>query len=179
MLKAKAIIWLFVILLSVTVIKSGHSEKSTSQSVSKAYIELTDENYKAQVLEFNGPLIVFFYANWCPYSSVLVPIYGEIENRYSKEVKFCRFLLGDEYKDFETAEGKARWGLLMENYDVNILPTLVMFNAGEELDRMRGRPEKEIVSGYSMFFKKWIDSNLIAPQEVPYRFRGTLLLQKK
>jgi len=44
---------------------------------------------------------------------------------------------------------------------------------------MRGRPEKEIVAGYSMFLEKWIDSNLIDPEENPYLFEGTLLLRKK
>ncbi|MFC1621334.1 thioredoxin family protein [Candidatus Omnitrophota bacterium] len=163
----KLFICLFVVLLSMTAAKSVFSEE---------YTKLTNDNYKSEVLEFKGPLIVFFYADWCPYSGALLPIYKDIENEYSKKVKFCRFLLGDEYKDFESQEGKARWGLLKENYDVNMLPTLVMFNTGKELDRMRGRPEKEIVNSYSMFLKKWIDSNLIDPQENPYRFEGTLLL---
>ncbi|MBU1853137.1 MAG: thioredoxin [Candidatus Omnitrophica bacterium] len=170
MLKTKVLIWLFLMLLSITVVKSGFPE---------THIELTNDNYKSEVLEFTEPLIVFFYANWCPYSGAFLPVYKDIEKEYSKEVKFCRFLLGDEYKDFETPEGKARWGLLMENHDVNVLPTLIMFNNGKELDRMRGRPEKEIVSSYSMFLKKWIDSNLIDPQENPYRFEGSLLLRKE
>ena len=96
-----------------------------------------------------------------------------------KDVKFCRFLLGEEYQGFESQEGKTRWGLLKKNYNVDLLPTLVMFNAGKELDRMRGRPEKEIVESYNRFLKQWIVTNLISPQENPYRFEGTLLLRKK
>lgn len=179
MLKTKGFIWLFAMLLSITVAKPGLSEETSPETVTKAYTELNNDNYKSEALEFNGPLVVFFYANWCPYSESLLPIYKKIENGYFKEIKFCRFLLGDEYKDFESPEGKARWALLKKDYDVNVLPTLVMFNAGKELDRMRGRPEKEIVESYDMFFKKWIDSNLINPQENPYRFEGSLLLRKE
>ncbi|MFC1624212.1 thioredoxin family protein [Candidatus Omnitrophota bacterium] len=180
MLIKKVLVGLFVILLSVTIIKPGLSEECPSgKATIKTYTELTNDNYGSEVLEFKDPLIVFFYADWCPYSGSLFPIYENIENVYSKEVKFCRFLLGDEYKDFESPEGKTRWEFLMERYKVNTIPTLAMFNAGGELDRMSGRPEKEIVDSYFSFLKKWIISNLIDPQENPYRFRGSLLLRNK
>ncbi|MFC1631934.1 thioredoxin family protein [Candidatus Omnitrophota bacterium] len=177
MLKAKTLIWLFVILFNVSAAPSGLAEEQVCGE--KTYIEVNDDNYKSEVLESTQALIVFFYAAWCPYSDSLLPIYKQIENSYSRQVKFCRFLLGDEYKDFSSPEGKALWARLKENYGVNMLPTLAMFNEGKELDRMRGRPEKELVSGYAEFLKKWIDSNLIDPQENPYLFESTLMLRKK
>ncbi|MFC1508211.1 thioredoxin family protein [Candidatus Omnitrophota bacterium] len=180
MLKSKVFIWLSAILLSVIVIKSVLSEEGACPlTANKSYVKLNNDCYEAQVLESNDPLLVLFYADWCPYSGSLLPIYKTIEDEYSKDIKFCRFQLGDEYKDFETEEGKTRWGFLKEKYDVSVLPTLVMFNTGKELDRMSGRPEKEIVASYYMLFRKWIDSNLIEPQEDPYLFEGTLLPHKK
>lgn len=180
MLKPKLLVWLSVMLLSVIVIKPGLSkEKLSSLTANKSHTELNNDNYNYEVFESNEPLLVFFYADWCPYSGSFLPVYETIENKYSKEIKFCRFRLGDEYKNFESPECKALWAQLKENYNVDVLPTLVMFDAGKELDRMRGRPEKEIVAGYSMFLEKWIDSNLIDPEENPYLFEGTLLLRKK
>ena len=44
---------------------------------------------------------------------------------------------------------------------------------------MSGRPEKEIVDSYRLLLTKWIDSNLVNPEEDPYCFEGTLLLHKK
>jgi thioredoxin 1 len=179
MLKVNLSIWIIILSLSLGDIKFAFSEGTKPQEETTAYIEVDHENYESEVIEFDGPAIVFFYAQWCPYSGSFLPIYEEIEKKYSPQVKFCRFRLGEEYKDFESQEGRRHWRLLKENYGVDIIPTLIMFNAGKELDRMRGRPEKETVGAYRMFLKKWIDTNLIDPQENPYRFAGTLLLRRR
>ena len=71
MLKPKALILLFVMLLSITVIKSVFSE---------TYTELTDNNYESEVLEFKEPLIAFFYAD------------------YSRQKITCRVLKGHSRK---------------------------------------------------------------------------------
>lgn len=137
------------------------------------------QNYQEEVLNFKGPQIVFFYAKWCPYSGSLLPVYQGIEKEYSGTIKFSRFQLGIEYMDFASEEGKARWRALKENYGVEIIPALVMLNQGGELDRMSGRPEKEIVESYRAFLKTWIESNLINPEGIPYLFEGTLRLHRK
>lgn len=144
-----------------------------------AYIEVNPQNYQQEVVDFPGPQIVFFYAAWCTFSGSLLPIYNEIEKEYTGRIKFCRFELNKEYMDFESQEGKSRWGLLKKDYGLDTIPTLIMSNEKKELDRMSGRPEKEIIDSYRMFLKQWIESNLLNPQENPYRFEGTVLLHQK
>lgn len=143
------------------------------------FTEVHPQNYQQEVIDFSGPQIVFFYASWCPFSGSLLPVYNEVEKEYAGKIKFCRFELNKEYADFESQEGKARWGLLKTNYGVEAIPALIMRNDGKELDRMSGRPEKEIVDSYRLLLKQWIESNLLNPQENPYRFEGTLRLHQK
>ncbi|MBU1125378.1 MAG: hypothetical protein KKC84_05090, partial [Candidatus Omnitrophica bacterium] len=104
--------------------------------------------------------------------------YEEIEKEYTGRIEFCRFELGKEYMDFQTPEGQARWETLNKEYGIDTIPCLVMRTQGKELDRMSGRPEKEIVDSYRMLFTQWIDSNLITPEGTPYRFEGTLRLRQ-
>ncbi len=144
----------------------------------KAFTVVNPQNYQQEVGDFSGPQIVFFYAAWCPFSGSLLPVYEEVEKGYTGQIKFCRFELGSEYMDFQSQEGKSRWELLKTNYGVNTIPSLIMFNQGKEIDRMSGRPEKEIVDSYRMFLKQWIESNLITPQADPYLFEGTLRLRQ-
>jgi hypothetical protein len=54
-----------------------------------------------------------------------------------------------------------------------------MFNNGREIDRMTGRPEKELVEIYRGLLKRWIDTNIVNPAEEPFVFEDSLLLHKK
>lgn len=144
----------------------------------QTFTAVNPENYQQEVGDFSGPQIVFFYAAWCPFSGSFLPVYDEVEKEYAGRIKFCRFQLGSEYMDFQTQEGKSLWEFLKINYQVDTIPALVMFNQGKEIDRMSGRPEKEIVDSYRMFLKQWIESNLINPQADAYRFKGTLRLRQ-
>lgn len=144
----------------------------------QTFTAVNPENYQQEVGDFSGAQIVFFYAAWCPFSGSFLPVYDEVEKEYAGRIKFCRFQLGSEYMDFQTQEGKSLWEFLKINYQVDTIPALVMFNQGKEIDRMSGRPEKEIVDSYRMFLKQWIESNLINPQADAYRFEGTLRLRQ-
>ena len=144
-----------------------------------AYITVNSDTYQAAVGDYRGAAIVFFYADWCPFSGSLLPIYADIEKEYAKEVKFFRFPLGKEYMDFESEAGQARWQALKEKYGVEIIPTLIMRNQGAEIDRMSGRPEKELVESYRQLLKDWITANILIPEANPPRFNGTLRLHKR
>lgn len=143
------------------------------------FIAVDDENYASEVSDFTGPLLVFFYADWCPFSETLIPRYADIEEKYAGKIKFCRYPLDIGYKDFQSPEGLKLWDGLAQKYGVETIPTIIMFNQGKEIDRMRGRPETELLDAYRVFFTEWIESNLINPEANPYRFNGGLILQKK
>ena len=150
-----------------------------AEAGSDIYVELTDENYEKEVLAYGGPLMVFFYGDWCPYSGSLIPIYEGIEKEYKDKIKFCRYTLMESYMNFSNPDTLKNWDELKRNYDVDTLPTFIMYNNQEVIDKMQGRPETAIIDSYKTFFRQWIDTNLIDPQENPYRFNGGLFPEQK
>ena len=49
---------------------------------------LTNENYKEEVLDYKGKVIVDFYATWCGPCKMIKPKFESMESEY-KDFKFC------------------------------------------------------------------------------------------
>ncbi|MBL4883010.1 MAG: thioredoxin [Planctomycetaceae bacterium] len=88
-------------------------------------IEFTDENFQAEVLASDQPVLVDFWAPWCSPCKMLTPIIEELAG------------------DFE---GRARIGKLNTDNNPNVasehgisaIPTLMVFKGGELVDRLTG-----------------------------------------
>ena len=107
-------------------------------------IDTTDETFEQEVIEQSKtkPVIVDFWASWCPPCQILKPILEKIAN-------------SEEYKDkiivakMSTEENRAT----PSKYNVMSIPSVKMFKDGKIVDEFVGaRPEQDI--------KDWIDKNL-------------------
>jgi len=58
-------------------------------------VVLTKDNFKAEVEEHSGLVVIDLYADWCGPCRMLAPVLAELEGEYT-EVKFCKVNVDNE-----------------------------------------------------------------------------------
>ncbi|MBI2415920.1 MAG: thioredoxin [Candidatus Kerfeldbacteria bacterium] len=94
-------------------------------------IELTDANFKTEVLEAPVPVLVDFWATWCGPCRVLGPIVEDLAN---------------DYKDQPVKIGKMEVDANEQTpaqYQIMSVPTLIIFKGGQPVQQMIGVQSKE------------------------------------
>jgi len=95
---------------------------------------LTEKNFKEEVLEAKGLVLVDFWAPWCGPCRVLSPIIEEIAREYKDKVKVGKLNV-DDYPQIASA------------YGIMSIPTLLIFKDGKILNSIIGLASKnEIIS---------------------------------
>jgi thioredoxin 1 len=95
-------------------------------------ITLTSENFDAQVLEADKPVLVDFWADWCPPCKMVAPILDEISTEYSDRLTVAK-LNGDDHPE------------IVARYGVMGFPTLILFSKGEPVQRVVGAKPKRLL----------------------------------
>ena len=95
-------------------------------------LKLTADNFKAEVLESEIPVFVDFWAEWCGPCRSQAPIFAALESRYEGKIKFAKLNIDEE-------------GPLAVTYRIMSIPTLVLFENGDAVERLVGlRSEEEL-----------------------------------
>ncbi|WP_027339112.1 thioredoxin [Halonatronum saccharophilum] len=95
----------------------------------KNTLELTENNFKKEVLESDVPVVVDFWAPWCGPCQAIAPVLEELGEEYNGKVKIVKVNVDDH-------------GSLAQDYQVASIPNLVFFNKGEAVDRQVGFSSK-------------------------------------
>ncbi|MFF0578756.1 thioredoxin [Streptosporangium saharense] len=95
-------------------------------------ITLTAENFAEQVLESDKPVLVDFWAEWCPPCRMIAPVLNEIETEYGDRVTIAK-INSDDYPEIS-----ARYGVLG-------LPTLNLYKDGEVVRQIVGAKPKRLL----------------------------------
>ena len=96
-----------------------------------AAIEVSKDNFKTEVLEAEGIVLVDFWASWCAPCRMLSPIVDQVADEVS-DVKVVKVNVTDEEE-------------LAAAYNVMSIPTLIVFKNGQEVKRSTGFIPKEAV----------------------------------
>lgn len=102
-------------------------------------ISLNSSNFKTEVLEYKGVVLVDFFATWCGPCRMLAPFLEEIDNERS-DVKVAKL-------DIDEAENIA------SDYDVMSVPTMILFKNGEKISTCVGAASKTRIND-------WINSHI-------------------
>lgn len=82
--------------------------------------QITDAEFETEVISASEPVLVDFFATWCPPCQRLLPILESLAVEYQGKVKFVK-LNTDEEKQWASKLG------------VRSLPTLCYFHKGEPI----------------------------------------------
>jgi thioredoxin 1 len=111
---------------------------------------LDGPTFEADVIKSAQPVVVDFYADWCPPCRMMTPVLERLAGEYAGHVTIGKL-------DVDLNQDLA---IL---YGVMAMPTLGLFKDGKMVDRMVGYP------GSGAPIRAWIDKNVPAqaPKETP------------
>ena len=95
-------------------------------------IKITKDNFKAEVLESDIPVLFDFYASWCGPCRMLAPIIEEIAEETAGKVKVCKMDVDEEPE-------------IAEEYGVFSIPTLMVFKGGKVVNAHTGFAPKDAI----------------------------------
>ncbi|MEK7580498.1 MAG: thioredoxin [Patescibacteria group bacterium] len=93
-------------------------------------IYFEDNNFEKEVLKSDSPVLVDFYAEWCPPCKMLSPIIEELADEYNGKIKVGKLNIDES----------VNWA---RKYDVMSVPTLILFKDGQEILRLPALRSKE------------------------------------
>ncbi len=95
---------------------------------------LNAENFDAAIAGTSVPVLVDFWASWCGPCKMLSPVIDQIATELGDAAKVCKVNIDEAMP-------------LAARFEVQNIPTLLVFKNGEVVKRMVGvRPKTEIVA---------------------------------
>ena len=92
--------------------------------------KFTTENFDAEVLGSDIPVLVDFYADWCGPCKMMAPVVEQLAEEYDGKIKVGKCNIDEE------EEIRARYGVMS-------IPTMKIFVKGDEAASMLGAMSKE------------------------------------
>lgn len=102
--------------------------------------EINDDNFEAEVIQSDKPVLVDFWAPWCGPCRMLTPIIDEAAQEFEGSVKIVKCNIED------SPEAPTKYG-------VRSVPTLMIFKDGKLADTKIGAMQKPVLND-------WIKSNI-------------------
>jgi len=108
---------------------------------------LTDENWETEVMRAEGPVLVDFWASWCPPCRLLAPEVDALAGSLAGRV-----VVGKLDVDANP--------LAASRYRVRSIPTLLLFEGGRETGRRMGFANRQQLGG-------WVEARGSAAEHPP------------
>jgi thioredoxin 1 len=93
-------------------------------------VEVTDDSFERQVLRATQPVVVDFWAPWCPPCLAIAPILAELARDYAGKLTVAKLNVDENPH-------------CMQALGIFGAPTLVLFKNGQEVGRLVGARRKQ------------------------------------
>lgn len=103
-------------------------------------VDLTSENFKEAMGE--GPVLVDFWAAWCGPCRMVAPVLDELADDYDGKVRIAKVDIDSQQQ-------------LAAQFQVQSIPTFILFENGEPKDRVMGALPKSA-------FERFLNKNVAA-----------------
>jgi len=116
------------------------ARKREVYSVAGKITELNESNFEEEVLKSSIPVLVDFWAPWCGPCRMMGPVLEEASEEWEGKIKVCKLNVDEAMS-------------LARNYDIQSIPTMILFENGEPSKRIVGaRPKAVFVEE----FEDWL-----------------------
>lgn len=96
-------------------------------------LEVTDKTFQSEVLDYDGVVMVDFWAPWCGPCRMVAPIVEELASEYEGKAKIAKLNVDEN----PNTAGK---------YGVMSIPTLLFFQNGKVVDQIIGAQPKQAIA---------------------------------
>ena len=103
-------------------------------------INLTDDNFEKEIHGSESPILIDFFADWCPPCQILSPILEKLEKEFQGKVIFAKI-------NVDAAPQTS------QKFKINPIPTVILLRDGKAVSGFIGlKPEEDI--------RKWLEGLL-------------------
>ncbi|MFY8000823.1 MAG: thioredoxin [Candidatus Kapaibacteriota bacterium] len=94
---------------------------------------LTDDNFQAEVLDSDKPVLVDFWAAWCGPCRMIAPVIEEIARDYDGKAKIGKLDVDNNQR-------------VAMQYGIRSIPALLIFQGGKVVDQIIGAVPKSHIT---------------------------------
>ncbi|MBA3240646.1 MAG: thioredoxin [Acidobacteria bacterium] len=95
--------------------------------------QVTDGTFEQDVLGADKPVLVDFWATWCPPCRMIAPTLDALAEKYEGSVAFFKLDIDEN-------------SAVPQRYGIKGIPTLIIFSEGREQERIVGASSREAIA---------------------------------
>ena len=97
-----------------------------------AAVTIDQDNFNAEVIESDTPVVVDFWAEWCMPCKMVAPVLDQISQDYAGRLKIAKVNVDDA-------------GEIAQKYNIVSIPTLLLFKGGNVVGQQVGAVPRETI----------------------------------
>jgi len=111
-------------------------------------LSVTQATFADQVLHSPQPVVVDFYATWCPPCRALSPILDRLAGEFAGQIRFVKINSDEEPE-------------LADRYQIASLPTVLLFDSGDIRGQFSGLPPE---AQLRQQLRQWLEQRGVSAQ---------------